>query len=275
MAITNGTFNTNLSGWTTFGINEWYIIWENGSAHLHRGNLGSCRMSQSAVLDQNTLKFDYVTSSYSPYNPPFCRILIGGVEKYYVTLPPTGSGTKRIDVTSYLNQTATIEFGIPVYSASVYVDLWIDNVELTTEANATFSSIPTGAKLWIDDVETEFSTPCGATGLSVGSHTYKLVLSGYADVIGSFTMTTSSIYIPVTFSGSAYFTSSPSSGVRIWIDGIDTGINTPGTVVGLTDGAHSYILKKTGYYDATGSFIATGGQTTTVPLITLYIGPPW
>lgn len=68
--------------------------------------------------------------------------------------------------------------------------------------------------------------------------------------------------------GSASFTSSP-TGAAIWVDSIDKGVNTPGTVPNLYAGTHNYTLKLTGYQDATGTFNVSYGLTTTVPLVTL------
>lgn len=72
---------------------------------------------------------------------------------------------------------------------------------------------------------------------------------------------------PVATTGSAYFTSSPSV-ARIWVDGVDKGVNTPNTISDLSAGSHSYTLKLAGYQDTSGSFSVIVGSTTTVPLVT-------
>lgn len=67
--------------------------------------------------------------------------------------------------------------------------------------------------------------------------------------------------------GKASFTSTP-SGARIWIDGIDRGVNTPNTILPLSVGDHDYTLELEGYENATGTFSITADTTTTVPTVT-------
>lgn len=139
-----------------------------------------------------------------------------------------------------------------------------------TDCNASFTSNPPGARIWIDNIDKGLDTPGTVTGLSAGSHTYKLAKAGYVDATGNFsTAIGQNTIVPlVTFGGSASFTSSP-TGARIWIDSVDRGVNTPNTISGLSPGSHSYTLKLTGYVDTTGSFSVTTGSTTIVPTVTL------
>jgi len=66
-----------------------------------------------------------------------------------------------------------------------------------------------------------------------------------------------------TQTGSIYNSSNP-TGARIWLDGTDTGKNTPNTLSSVTAGTHSVTYKLTNYNDYTTSATVTGGQTTTV-----------
>ncbi|MDX8551871.1 S8 family serine peptidase, partial [Methanospirillum purgamenti] len=66
-----------------------------------------------------------------------------------------------------------------------------------------------------------------------------------------------------TQTGSIYNSSNP-TGARIWLDGTDTGKNTPNTLSSITAGTHSVTYKLTNYNDYTTSATVTGGQTTTV-----------
>lgn len=84
---------------------------------------------------------------------------------------------------------------------------------------------------------------------------------------GAFPTYTNNFHISYDLAGSASFTSSPSV-ARIWIDGIDKGVNTPNTISGLSAGSHNYTLKLAGYQDTSGSLSVTAGSTTTVPLVT-------
>ena len=70
--------------------------------------------------------------------------------------------------------------------------------------------------------------------------------------------------VPITFDTAARFESTPAH-ARIWIDDVDTGIDTPGNVTGLTVGDHTYKLKKQGYLDAEGPFTTTLCQRVNIP----------
>jgi hypothetical protein len=140
------------------------------------------------------------------------------------------------------------------------------NVTGTFTGNCSLSSTPSGAEIWIDDSDKGHVTPYTITGLSAGTHSYKLTLSGYEDATGNFSITSgSTTSLPVTFPGNVNVSSTPTGG-RIYIDGADKGINTPNTVTGLSTGTHSYKLTLTGYADATGTFIATAGSTVDLPV---------
>ncbi|MGV8108403.1 NBR1-Ig-like domain-containing protein [Methanospirillum sp.] len=66
-----------------------------------------------------------------------------------------------------------------------------------------------------------------------------------------------------TQTGSIYNSSNP-TGARIWLDGTDTGKNTPNTLSSVTAGTHSVTYKLTNYNDYVTTATVTGGQTTTV-----------
>lgn len=59
----------------------------------------------------------------------------------------------------------------------------------TTAGSAYFTSTQSDARIWIDSVDQGVNTPNTITGLSPGSHTYKLV-SGIYTATGSFSVTT-------------------------------------------------------------------------------------
>lgn len=135
--------------------------------------------------------------------------------------------------------------------------------------NASFTSGPTNARIWIDGSDTGAYTPSTIINLLTGTHDYRLVLAGYRDATGNFSVTSgTTIPVPLTFLASAYFSSTP-TGARIYIDNTDMGINTPNTITGVTTGGHSYKLVLSGYVDATGNFTATPGTTTNISA-TLY-----
>ena len=134
-------------------------------------------------------------------------------------------------------------------------------------ANATFTSTPSGASIYIDGGETPVgTTPTTVTALSAGLHTYRLTYVGcYSEPTGEFTTVAgSTVDVSVTFDTSARFESTP-SGARIWIDGVNKGVDTPGVVTGITPGIHTYTLKKSGYTNAEGNFTAILCQRVNTP----------
>jgi hypothetical protein len=142
----------------------------------------------------------------------------------------------------------------------------IDFVVVNTVGSVSLVSTPSVARIWIDGVDKGVYTPSTITGLVAGNHTYKLVLAGYADLTGNFTIVAgSSTPKFVTFLPSAYFTSTPSA-ARIWIDSADQLVSTPATITGLTAGPHTYLLVLAGYNDAEDNFSAIAGSTTTIPV---------
>ena len=48
-----------------------------------------------------------------------------------------------------------------------------------------FYTYPTGAKIYLDDIDTGTTTPEYMCDISIGTHTYKLTLNGYYDLSGS------------------------------------------------------------------------------------------
>lgn len=55
-----------------------------------------------------------------------------------------------------------------------------------TLGDAQIMSTPTGARIYIDNIDTGLSTPVTILDLISGSHTYKLTLTGYVDATGMF-----------------------------------------------------------------------------------------
>ncbi len=134
------------------------------------------------------------------------------------------------------------------------------------QIRAHFTSIPSGATVYVDDIIQADITPLTVIGLTAGTHTYRMTHPdcGGNEITGNFTAVIGEIIgISETFETKVHITSSP-SGARIWIDDVDKGVNTPRTIV-VTPGHHTYRLTKTGYTDFIGEFDITECQRLTIP----------
>lgn len=127
--------------------------------------------------------------------------------------------------------------------------------------NVNITSVPNGADIYIDGELKDVYTDTTISGLSPGTHTFTLKLTGYNNTTGSFAIvagTTTYIYITLSplepATGSISITSIP-IGASIWIDGEqqfdihDQPLVTPKTITGLSPGNHNITLKLSGYND--------------------------
>ena len=144
---------------------------------------------------------------------------------------------------------------------------------LPTKGYLYISSAPIGAKIFIDDVDSGLTTPSTIQDISIGTHTYKLTLSEYNDVTGTFDITAGKIaiveieLIPLELKGYLYISSSP-IGAKIFIDDVEqTGLSTPTIMQGLLIGTHTYKLTLPGYEDKTDIFVISTGQITNIQAI--------
>jgi len=164
----------------------------------------------------------------------------------------------------------------------------VSAILILSTGSVTISSTPSGAEIWLgphlgtlaDQLVT--TSPGGTTisGLTPGSYDYKLTLTGYADAIGTFSITANAnTPISATFAGSVLMTSTPPL-AEIYIavqpgTPVDQLVTTPRTVTGLTAASplattiYNYKLTLAGYADATGTFTATAGSTISVPVTML------
>jgi hypothetical protein len=127
------------------------------------------------------------------------------------------------------------------------------------------TSTPSGASVYLDG-SPKGTTPKTITGVSAGSHTFKLSKSGYKDYTG-----TTSIKAGETkrinanlrqATGSISVASSP-SGAYVYLDGYPKG-TTPKTITGVSAGAHTIKLSKSGYKDYTRTRSVKAGETISI-----------
>ncbi len=198
MVIINGTFDTDISGWTPSGTGNYDVIWDAGRARLRVYQCSNAYMEQMVVIDRDTLTFDWQTRADEWYEQVGWNLIIGGTAVISEGLPITqfggNSGTKVVDISLYMGQTATIIFQVTAGTHCGAADhtntyLWVDNVTLTNTTTGTLdirthdinNNPIIDANIFIDDVIQPVLTPAIITGLSLGSHNLKLTKTGYID----------------------------------------------------------------------------------------------
>jgi hypothetical protein len=153
MSIINGSFDTDISGWTPSGNGDYDIIWDTGRARLRVYRCSNAYLEQTFTIDANTISFDWKTTVENRCSEIVSWLLIiDGVTIIneglgYGCGTPEFSGTKTVDTTAYIGQTATIKFFITESSpwcnnsdhANTY--LYIDNVQLSDYLGITATNI--------------------------------------------------------------------------------------------------------------------------------------
>jgi hypothetical protein len=182
-----------------------------------------------------------------------------------ITDIPPGAHTYKLVLTGYKDSSGTFNISAgqtTVIDAALALLPNIGNVEI--------SSIPSEAMVYIDNAYTNKNTPASVSNLGAGSHTYKLVLDGYKDATGTFSIIAGNVTpVDVTMvaiiatTGTLQITSAPSN-AKVLIDGKDSNKITPAIIDGLSEGTHTYGLTLVGYKDAGAIVSIVAGQTKTV-----------
>jgi hypothetical protein len=142
------------------------------------------------------------------------------------------------------------------------IDIPIDPSRLLGTLSVT--STPSGANVWIDDVN-RGQTPY-TTALSVGYHLVTVRMAGYQDygfeveIASQATTSRHAVLAPVVTTGTLSVDSTP-RGASVSVDGQHKGI-TPVTVPNLPAGSYTLSLTLAGYQDITEMFSIITGQTT-------------
>ena len=116
-----------------------------------------------------------------------------------------------------------------------------------------FQTTPSGAVIYLDNLNTNSFTPALVGYLKAGIHNYKLALNNYI-IEDSFLISQGQL-INITYDfnlllpkGSRFLNSSP-VGAQISVDGTNTGKVTPDSVTGLAPGTHTVAFSLAGYRD--------------------------
>jgi len=144
-----------------------------------------------------------------------------------------------------------------------------DGTDPPTTGSISVNSTPSGAAISLDGTSTGNTTPHTLTGVSPGTHTVLLTLTGYddftasVDVTAGETATVNATMVAETPTGTLVVNSTP-DGAAIWIDDTNTGETTDHTFSDYETGTYDIELKLTGYADWDSTVTVSDGATTTV-----------
>jgi hypothetical protein len=169
--------------------------------------------------------------------------------------------------------------GYRIYSIDIEVKPGAtSNVMATLVPNTQYGSIsvsstPTGASLYVDTIY-EGVTNQIVSSLATGTHTVTLKKSGYQDYSQTATVNNAqTTYLSITLSPLASPTngdldvSSTPSGASVYLNGAykgETRSSGPLYITGLSPGAYSTVLKKSGYNDYSTTANIVAGKTAQV-----------
>ena len=184
-----------------------------------------------------------------------------------ITRAPVDSGQITFTYQLYWDKTSPdADILLDTETRSVYI-----NQSAPSTGSLYITSNTSGASIYVDGSYRGI-TPVTLSGLTTGSHTVRILQSGYNDyslttlVYAGQTTTVSTALITSTptptQTGSIVITSSP-TGADVYIDGSYRGIS-PVTLSGLTTGSHTVRILQSGYNDYSTNAKIYTRQTTTV-----------
>ena len=226
------------------------------------GGCSNCIMTLSQAIA------DYSTEVTFVSDPPGAQIFIDGVEWWQGAITGADGATFR----GISPGTHTYELRMAGYQSVTGTFVLALDTPITLlppTGSASFSSIPSGAEIFLDGADQSIKTPATITDVPAGSHTYTLKLSGYNDFAGTVevikdqTVSVSAVLVPSE--GCILFSTVP-AGAKVIVDGTDTGKITPALICGLSIGQHTYRLSLAGYLESSGSVELAAGQGTKVTI---------
>ena len=205
-------------------------------------------------------------------NPTGAKIYLDGIDTGFVTPKTitsvsTGSHVIRCSLSGYTDnsQTTTVSAG---QTASVNIDLSAPS----STGSISIQSNPTGAKIYLDDVDTGFVTPNTILNVPAGNHNIRCSLGGYTDNSQTTMVSagqTASVNIDLAIvpsMGSVSIQSNP-TGAKIFLDDTDTGFVTPKTILNVPTGSHNIRCNLGGYIDNSQTISVSTGQTANVMIV--------
>ena len=135
-------------------------------------------------------------------------------------------------------------------------------------AQLSVSSNPAGAQISFDG-SVLCDSPCTLTGIAPGQHTVLASKAGFGPASRSINLASaanSSVSLELVAQAARLSVASTPAGAVILIDGKDTGKLTPSRLSLDKPGAHTVVVRRSGYLDESGSINAEVGQTSNLSL---------
>jgi hypothetical protein len=135
-------------------------------------------------------------------------------------------------------------------------------------AQLSVSSNPVGAQISFDG-SVLCDSPCTLTGIAPGQHTVLASKAGFGPASRSINLASaanSSVSLELVAQAARFSVASTPAGAVILIDGKDTGKLTPSQLSLDKPGAHTVVVRRSGYLDESGSINAEIGQTSNLNL---------
>lgn len=210
--------------------------------------------------------------NFSSY-PEGATVYVDGVEQTskttcIITDVSQGQHIVKLTLSGYndYTETVTVESG---QTTNVNVFL----VPISSGGTIQFVTSPDGASVFINGSQVESNTPCEVTGLSPGTYSVRMELSGYENYINNSVVVTDSIipvvithmFTPIYTVGILNVKTIP-GGASIFIDGSDTGYITNHVFQDVPVGDHTVSLSLSGYMTATISQFIQGGVMNTIEI---------
>ncbi len=140
-----------------------------------------------------------------------------------------------------------------------------------------FTSQPTGAKVEVDGwSEPTWVTPFTASHLAAGAHTIVFSKTGYSQQtrsVQSVAGKSVDAAAQLAATGSTLVVTSNPQGADIWVDGKDTGLNTPSQLT-VEKGQHKITVRKSGFKDGSTEENLAEGETFSFSPVLLSVDTP-
>ncbi|MEE9432074.1 MAG: PEGA domain-containing protein [Melioribacteraceae bacterium] len=163
----------------------------------------------------------------------------------------SGNYSFALKLNNFIDTTFSIEVsGGSDYSENIFLN------EVNPKGEISLTSIPSGANIFLDEKDTGKKTPATFDNLQRGIYNFSLKLNLYElqsvsiNLTRDETIARSTNLVIVGSAGSLFITSNP-VGASIILDGNETGLVTPDTLIPISSGSHQIKLSLTDHRDTT------------------------